>query len=468
MIADRLMHGDSKLATVRHCDERTGITTLGSELGLGDVDERDFYAAMDWLYERKGAIEQRLAAKHVQPGDALLFDLSSSYFEGHTCPLAQYGYSRDHRRDLPQINYGMYCNDAGVPIAVDVLLGNQSDRVAFPQAVHRARTEFGMDSVIFVGDRGMISGKVIDDLLRGEEGAEWITALASPTITRLAQEGAIQMSVFDEQHLATITHHDFPDERLVACRNPLLAAERQRKRNELLDATDRKLQTVKDRVDKAKRPLRGSDRIGLEVGKVIGQKKMAKHYDIIITDDTFTFMRNQDKIDAEASLDGLYVIRTSVSEECMTSSEAVAQYKRLAAVERVFRSMKAVDIQVRPIHHRREHRVIAHVFICMLAYYVEHAMRTALASALFHDEDKPVQMDIVAPAARSETAKRKDADRLTADGWPVSSFRDILAALSGITRSRAYFTGYQKQSFITTSRPSAYQKHLLGLLKVAV
>lgn len=468
MIADRLLHGDSKLVTARHCSEQTGVTTLGPELGLTDIDEQDCYAAMDWLLERQGAIEARLAAKHLQSGDPLLYDLSSSYFEGHTCPLARFGYSRDHRGDLPQINYGLYCSAMGVPIAVDVLAGNQGDRVAFPQAVRRARSEFGMESVIFVGDRGMIGGKVINDILRGEEGAEWITALANPTIARLADEGAIQLSIFDEQNLATITHPDFPDERLIACRNPLLAAERRRKRSELLEATDCKLQKIKERVGREKRPLRGTGRIGIEIGKVIGKKKMAKHYDLDIKDDSFTYTRNQERIDAEAALDGIYVIRTSVSEKQMSSREAVAQYKQLAAVERAFRSFKAFDIGVRPIHHRLEARVKSHIFICMLAYYVEHAMRAALAPALFHDEDKPESVDIVTPAQRSEAALRKDADRINADGWPVSSYRDVLNCLAGITRSRASFKGHRDHKFTTTSRPSTYQKYLLSLLNVAV
>lgn len=466
LIADRLLSGDSKLATVRHCHETTASTTLGSELGLVDIDERECYAAMDWLLDRKPAIEQRLARQHLHPGEALLFDLSSSYFAGHCCPLARHGYSRDHRGDLPQVNYGVYCNGAGVPIAVDILPGNEGDRVAFPQAVQRSRNDFGMDSVIFVGDRGMIGGKVIDEVLRNEEGADWVTALASPSITRLAKEGAIQTTLFDEQDLASISHPSYPDERLIVCRNPLLAEERQRKRKALLDATDKKLNAIKKRVEQQRRPLRGCDRIGIAVGKVIDSKKMAKHYDLTITDTHFDYTRNQQRIDAEAALDGIYVIRTSVSAERLDDTQVVVQYKQLAAVERAFRSVKSIDIRVRPIHHYLENRVKAHIFICMLAYYVEHAMREALAPVLFHDEDRPTVSNIVAPAQRSQMAKSKDAEHCNAEGWPVSSFRDILKTLGSISRSKASFKGYATNKFQVTSRPTPYQKYILGLLKV--
>ena len=469
MVADRLLHGDSKLATARHCHTQTAASSLGFILGVEDLDEQECYRAMDWLLERKCRIEQRLVKKHVEAGSTLLFDLSSSYFEGHTCPLAQFGYSRDRRSDLLQVNYGLYCAEDGTPVAVDVLPGNQGDRTAFPEAVRRTREEFGGEEVIFVGDRGMIGGKVIDELLRGLDGAEWITALANPTIRRLEREGAIQTSLFDDFDLGSITHPDFPDERLIICRNPALADERRRKREELLAATEVRLCKIQERVANPRSRLHGTDRIGVEVGKVINRKKVGKHFDITITDTTFSYSRNQEKIDAEAALDGLYVIRTSLAHDRMSDADAVAHYKKLAMVERAFRSLKSIDVQVRPIHHRNADRVRAHIFICMLACHVEHAMRAALAPLLFQDQHKPqrTQDDIIKPAARSQQALAKDAARQTPDGWPVASFRDILDTLGGIVRARCHFRGHRTEPFYTTSRPSAYQAHILQLLGVA-
>lgn len=468
MIADRLLSGDSKLATARHCHSDTASTTLGPLLDLEDLDEQDCYQAMDWLLERKERIEKLLAAKHFTQGSPILFDLSSSYFEGHTCPLAQYGYSRDHRSDLPQINYGLYCAEDGTPLAVDILPGNEGDRVAFPKAVERTRNEFGGDRVIFVGDRGMIGGKVIDEILRGMDGADWITALASPTIRRLERDQAIQTTLFDDYNLGSITHPDFPDERLIVCRNPALAKERERKRNELLDATEKLLQNIQKRLAKPKTKLNGQDAIGIEVGKVINRKKVGKHFDTDITDSSFTYQRNTERITAEAALDGIYVIRTSIKDDDMSDAETVAHYKNLARVERAFRSLKSSDVQVRPIHHRRSDRVRAHVFICMLAYYVEKAMRAALEPILFHDEHKAprTEDDVVKPAQRSKEAQAKDASRETADGYPISSFRDVLNTLGGIIRSRVRFEGYRGKPISTTSAPSRYQKHILALLGV--
>jgi len=469
MIADRLLHGDSKLATARHCQNETAATTLGEQLSLEDLDEHECYLAMDWLLERQESMQKKLAKKHLADGGPVLFDLSSSYLEGHTCPLAKHGYSRDKRGDLPQVNYGMYCNADGVPIGVEVLSGNESDRVAFPKAVERVRNDFGRQNVIFVGDRGMIGGKAIDDYLRGEEGARWITALNSASIAKLQRQGDIQLSFFDQRNLASITHGDYPHERLIVCRNPLLADERARKREALLAATEKLLAKVKSKVDRKRKPLRGKPEIGIEVGKVVNSKKGAKHFHSAIGDDSFEYSRDQEKIDAEASLDGLYVIRSNVEPSEMSDERVVAHYKNLALVERAFRSLKSIDIRVRPINHRLADRVRSHIFICMLAYYIEHQMRLALTPLMFVDEEKSsaeTRDSIVSPAGRSDSAKRKDATHRNEHGFRLSSFRDILESLSAVTRSTVLIKGHPKGRFKTISRPTPYQQEIIRHLGI--
>ncbi len=469
MIADRLLHGDSKLATARHCQKETAATTLGELLSLEDLDEHECYRAMDWLLGEQESIQKKLAKKHLADGDPVLFDLSSSYFEGHTCPLAKHGYSRDKRGDLPQVNYGVYCNTRGVPIGVDVLAGNENDRVAFPKAVARVRKDFGCKNVIFVGDRGMIGGKAIDDYLRGEEGVQWITALTSASIAKLERQGAIQLSLFDQRDLVSITHPDYPDERLVVCRNPLLADERRRKREALLAATEKLLAKVKAKVDRKRKPLRGESEIGVEVGAVLNSKKVAKHFRIEIDDDRFEYSRDQDKIDAEASLDGLYTIRSNVEAAQMSDEQIVAHYKNLASVERAFRSLKSIDLRVRPINHRLENRVRSHIFICTLAYYIEHRLRGLLAGLMFVDEEKTPsesRASIVSPARRSESAKRKDASRRNESGFRLSSFRDILESLSAVTRSTVNIHGHPNGRFTVTSRPTPYQQEIIRQLGI--
>ncbi len=469
MVADRLLHGDSKLATARHCQKETAATTLGELLSLEDLDEHECYRAMDWLLERQESIQRKLAKKHLDDGGPVLFDLSSSYFEGHTCPLAKHGYSRDKRGDLPQVNYGMYCNAQGVPIGVEVLSGNENDHAAFPKAVARVRNDFGRKNVIFVGDRGMISGKAIDDYLRDEDGAQWITALNSVSIAKLQRQGAIQLSLFDQRDLASVTHADYPDERLIVCRNPLLADERARKREALLGATEKLLAKVKAKVDRKRKPLRGKSEIGVEVGKVVNRKKVAKHFYIEIDDDRFEYSRNQEKIHVEASLDGLYTIRSNVQESKMPDEQVVAHYKNLASVERAFRSLKSIDLRVRPIHHRLADRVRSHIFLCTLAYYIEHQLRQSLAGLMFVDEEKPLvetRDSIVSPACRSESAKRKDATRRNEAGFRLSSFRDILETLSAMTRSTVIIRNHPKGRFTTTSRPTPYQQEIIRHLGI--
>jgi len=470
MIADRLLHGDSKLATARHCQKETAATTLGELLSLEDLDEHECYQAMDWLLKRQESIQKKLARKHLEDGGPVLFDLSSSYFEGHTCPLAKHGYSRDKRGDLPQVNYGMYCNAQGVPVGVEVLAGNENDHVAFPKAVKRVRDDFGRENVIFVGDRGMISGKAIDEYLRDEEGSQWITALNSAAIAKLQRQGTIQRSLFDDRDLVSVTHGDYPNERLIVCRNPLLADERKRKREALLSATEKLLAKVKAKVDRRRNPLRGKSEIGVEVGKVVDRKKVAKHFVIEIDDDRLEYSRKQDKIETEASLDGLYTIRSNVDATEMSDEQVVGHYKNLASVERAFRSLKSIDLRVRPIHHRLADRVRSHIFVCMLAYYIEHQLRELLAGLMFVDEDKsPAESrdSIVSPAPRSESAKRKDATRCNAAGFRLSSFRDLLESLSMVTRSMVTVAGHPQDDFRATSRPTPYQQEIIRVLGVA-
>jgi len=468
MIIDRIINGDSKLATVRHCNPEMASTTLGELFDLEDLHENECYAAMDWLLDRQGKIQKKLAKKHLADGAPVLFDLSSSYFEGQCCELAEFGYSRDHRGDRKQVNYGIYCNTDGTPIGVEVLAGNESDRIAFPIAVKRVRNDFNLQSVIFIGDRGMISGKAIDEYLRDEEGADWITALNSASIAKLERHGSIQLTFFDECDLASITHPDYPDERLIVCRNPDLAKRRAKRREALLRATEKGLAEIIKKVERKNKPLRGKDTIGVEVGKIINKKKMAKHFILTITDNTFAFERNEEKIRVEAAIDGLYVIRSSVDKARMTDQELVANYKNLEMVERAFRSLKSIDLNVRPIYHRLDNRVRAHIFICMLAYHIEHHMRCRLAALLFVDEQKETAAErdsVVDPVKRSESAKKKDQTHSTPDGqYPISSFRDILQTLSAITRSRVNVTGHKKGDFKTTSTPTPYQRKILELL----
>ena len=471
MIIDRIISGGSKLSTVRQCVPETASTSLGELLSLEDLDENECYAAMDWLLKRQGKIQRKLAKKHLVAGDPVLFDLSSSYFEGQCCELAEFGYSRDHRGDRKQVNYGIYCNADGTPVGVEVLAGNQSDRIAFPLAVERVRNDFNHKNIIFIGDRGMISGKAIDEYLRNEEGADWITALNAASIAKLERSGSIQLSLFDDLDLVSITHPDYPDERLVVCRNPELAKRRAKRREALLQATEKLLAEVAKKVERKKKPLRGEDAIGVEAGKIINKKKMAKHFNLTITNSTFAYERNEEKINAEAALDGLYVIRSSVDKTRMNDKELVANYKNLEMVERAFRSLKSIDLNVRPIYHRLEDRVRAHIFICMLAYHIEHHMRCLLAPLLFADEQKEnvAERDsVVAPVKRSESAKKKDQTHRTPDEqYPISSFRDIIKTLSTITRSRVKVKGHKKGDFKTTSTPTPYPRKILELLGVA-
>jgi transposase len=439
-IVARVLEPRSKLATARGLSEQTRSSTLGEMLGLDEVDEEELYRAMDWLLERQPAIEKKLAQKHLKEGSLVLYDLSSSYYTGRCCPLAKYGHSRDGKRGFPQINYGLLCDRDGCPVATEVFEGNTSDATTVPAQIAKLRERFGLKRIVIVGDRGMLTSKQIRDELDGVEGLEWITALRSDSIRKLIESGDVDRSLFDEHDLAEITSPEFPGERLIVCRNPFLADERARKRVELLKATEKELDKIVAATRREKRRLKGQKEIALRVGKEINKRKVGKHFILTIEDDRFAYRRDEAKIASEAALDGLYVIRTSVETDAMTAEETVATYKSLSTVERAFRSLKTVDLKVRPIYHRLADRVKAHVFLCMLAYYVEWHMRRELAPLLFDDEDRAQaeakRKSVVAPAERSDSALAKDRTKQTSDGLPVHSFRTLLADLATLTKNR--------------------------------
>jgi transposase len=471
LIVGRILSPRSKLSTTVGLKSETAKHTLAEELGLGDVDVHQLYAAMDWLAERQTRIENKLAKKHLKDGQLVLFDVSSSYYTGRKSELIKHGYSRDHRKDRPQIVYGLLCDSDGRPIAIEVFPGNTSDPPTFTQVVARARKRFGINRIVFVGDRGMITSARINEDLRGVEGLDWISALRSEGIRKLREADAIQLSLFDKQDLAEVTSEHFPGERLIVCRNPALADQRARKREELLKATEEKLKPIRLATLRTRNPLRGEQKISLRVGKVIGKHKMAKHFDLTITESSFTFTRNEERIQEEAALDGLYAVRSSVDKQQMNAEQVVETYKSLAKVERAFRCMKTVDLSLRPIYHHNEDRIRAHVFICMLAYYVEWHMRERLRAILFADNDRSSaaasRESIVAPAQRSESAKRKDGNRRTDDGHPVQSFHDILKDLGTLCRNRIRISEYDAE-YDKLTNPTPYQKHVLGLLGVAL
>ncbi len=429
MICQRVIAPASKLQTVR----ALGQSTLPSELGVDGVDEDDLYAALDWLLERQARIEDRLARRHLAEGELVLYDVSSSYFEGRSCPLAKIGYSRDGRRGTPQIIYGLLCDQPGRPIAVEVFSGQLHDDKTLPSQIDKLKTRFGLQTVIVVSDRGMVT-KANIELLKDTDGAGWITALKAPQIKKLAACGALQLSLFDQTNLAEITApEDYPGERLVVCRNPLVAAERTRKRDDLLEATERGLADIADRVKRG--TLTGADQIGLAVGPAVKRYRMKKHFELQITDTGFIFARKTEQIQAEAALDGIYILRTSVPAQTLPTGDIVRAYKGLEQVERAFGSFKGPDLQIRPIHHRLETRVRAHVLLCMLAYYLTWHLRAAWAPLLFTDEQRPVASDPVVKATRSPTAQRKAQTKRTPAGEPCHSYRSLIDELATLTRN---------------------------------
>lgn len=462
MIAARVVAPHTKLATTRWWH----TTTLAEDFGVADACEDDLYAAMDWLLERQDTVQKKLAARHLSSGGLVLYDLSSSYFEGSCCPLAKLGYSRDGKRGFLQINYGLLTDARGCPVAVSVHEGNVSDSRTLMPEIKRLREGFGIEQLVMVGDRGMIASSSIAEL-REIEGIAWITALKSVSIRALVEQGHLQLGLFDERNLVELNSPDYPGERLVACRNPELARLRAHKREELLVATERNLAKIKARVDAAK--LSRRDAIGLRVGKIIDQYKMAKHFDLAIEDNAFTFARKHERIAAEATMDGIYIIRTSVPSAQMDAPQCVRNYKSLACVERAFRSLKTVDLKVRPIHHRTADRVRAHVFLCVLAFYVEWHMREAWRALMFADEDQRAkqQRDPVAPAVRSAAAKHKALTRTLTDGTPAHSFRTLIEDLATIVRNTCRVPGDQTSTagFTIDTTPSDKQQRALALLE---
>jgi len=462
MVASRIVAPHTKLATTRWWH----TTTLAEDFAVSDASEDDLYAAMDWLLQRQGSIEKKLAARHLSPGGLVLYDLSSSYFEGTSCSLARRGYNRDGKRGLLQVNYGLVTDGRGCPVAVSVHAGNTADSTTFMPEVQRLRTEFGIERMVMVGDRGMISHQAIDEM-RQNEGIDWITALKSVSIRALIEQGQLQLGLFDERNLLELCSPDYPGERLVACRNPQLAKLRAHKREELLGATEESLAKIKLRVDAAK--LAGKDAIGVRVGKVINQYKVAKHFELSIGEAAFSFRRKRDSIAAEAALDGVYIIRTSVPARHMDAADCVRNYKSLANVERAFRSLKTIDLKVRPIHHRLADRVRAHIFLCMLAYYVEWHMREAWRELMFADTDQQAKTirDPVAPAKRSPAALAKLARHTLDDDTPVHSLSTLMAELATIVRNtcRTPHAGESAPTFEVLTTPNAKQKRALELLQ---
>lgn len=458
MICQRAICPASKLATVRAFSQ----STLADELGVADADEDDLYGAMDWLLARQARIEDRLARRHLTDGELVLYDVSSSYFEGRSCELAKLGYSRDQKRGTPQIIYGLLCEKPGRPIAVEVFSGELHDDKTLPSQLAKLKARFGLDRVVVVSDRGMVT-KANLELLREQESG-WITALKAPQIGKLVRDGALQLSLFDQHNLAEITSQDYPDERLVVCRNPLVAADRARKREELLAATERGLEEIAQRVERG--TLQGADQIGLAVGPALKRYRVKKHFQVKITDTTFTYERKTEQITAEATLDGIYVLRTSVTDSELDSGEVVRSYKQLKVIERAFRTLKGPELEIRPIHHRLEDRVRAHVFLCMLAYYLTWHLRQAWAPLLFTDEHPPTQPDPVAKATRSRSAQRKAQSKRTTSGETAHSYKSLLAELATLTRNTIRLPG-TPATFNKLANPTPTQARALELAENA-
>src|SRR6516162_7437452 len=467
MIVARLLDPCSKLATARGLGEDTLFTSLGELLHLERADADELYAAMDWLLARQARVEAKLARRHLAEGALVLYDVTSTYFEGRTCPLAQFGHNRDGKRDKVQIVFGLLCNAEGCPVAVEVFNGHTGDPTTLAPQVQKLQERFGVERVVLIGDRGLITeARIRKDLQPA--GLAWITALRTTAIRHLVERGTLQLSLFDERDLAEISSPDCPGERLIVCRNPLLAGERARKRGALLHATEEALAPIATATRRTRQPLRGEAEIGKRVGAVLGRYKVGKHFRIEITPTSFSYTRDDARIAQEAALDGLYVIRTNVPAEQLSAPETVRAYKRLSATERAFRSFKTVDLHVRPIYHHLADRVRAHVFLCFLAYYVEWHMRQALAPILVDDEDPAAgeaqRTSVVAPAQRSPGAQRKAQRLCTEDGTAVHSFATLLQDLATVAKNRVRLGGVEVD-IVTT--PTPLQQQAFDLLNVS-
>ncbi len=470
LTVSRVLDPGSKLAAARALSPDSAASSLGAELGLGAVDEEELYRALDWLAVRQKDIETALARRHLTAGTLVLYDVTSSYMEGRCCPLAQFGYNRDGKKGKLQIVYGLLCASDGCPIAIEVFEGSTGDPATLGNQVAKLKQRFGLDHVVLVGDRGMITeARITEDIKPA--GLDWITALRAPAIRGLLEGGAFQMSLFDERDMAAITSPDFPGERLILCRNAALAAERARKREDLLAATERELARIATGVARTRAPLRGKAEIGMAVGAVRDKHKMAKHFALEITDTTFTFARKTAEIAAEAALDGLYAVRTSLPATALDDAATVRSYKSLSLVEHAIRSLKTVDLRVRPVYHWLPDRVRAHVFLCMLGYYLEWHMRQRLAPMLYDDADKQaaeaLRASVVAKAQRSPAAVTKQTTGRTEDGLPVHSFQTLLADLATLTRNTVATAIAPDHPFTITARPTPIQKKAFDLLGVA-
>jgi transposase len=468
MLVAAVIDPGSKLAAARGLRTQTATSSLGKVLGVSGCDADDLYAAMDWVFERKDTIENALAARHLSNGTLVLYDVSSAAFEGRTCPLGKIGHARDGVKGRLQIVYGLLCSTAGMPIAIEVFDGNTADPKTLTTQIDKLKKRFGLSSIALVGDRGMLTSARIDKELRPAH-LDWITALRAPQIKTLVETGALQLSLFDEQNLFEITHPDYPGERLMCCHNPVLADERARKRTELLAATEDELTKISTATSRARRSLRGRDKIALRVGKVVNKFKMSKHFDIEITDDSFTFTRKNDQINAEAALDGIYVLRTSLPEHALARDDVVLRYKGLEDVERFFRGMNS-ELEVRPIRHRLADRVRAHMFLRMLSYYITWHMKQRLAPILFQDDDKPAaaakRTNPVTAAQRSNTALAKATRKRTTDGTPVHSFTTLLADLATICANTIQPT-HDMPAFTKITNPTPLQRQAFELLNIA-
>ena len=468
LIAQRVLEPGSKLATARALRSETAHSTLGTELEVSAVDEDDLYAALDWLLPQQPQIEAALARRHLGEGSLVLYDVSSTYFEGHCCPLARYGHSRDERRGNPQIVFGLLTDGDGCPVAVEVFEGNTADPRTVAAQIAKLRERFELKEVVLVGDRGMLTQARIEQELRPVPGLEWITALRTGQIQKLVSDGALQLSLFDQTELAEITHPDFPGERLVVCRNPLLAQERARKREDILVAAEKKLEPIAAATRRPERPLRDPERINYRIGEALGPKKVGKYFQWQLTAQGLSVQRDAQRIARDAALDGIYVLRTSLNSQRLDAAQTVRSYKRLAQVERAFRVLKSLELEIRPIHHRLADRVRAHVLVCLLAYYVEWHMRRALAPLLFADEQPSQQTSPIAPARRSASAHAKARTKRTPDGLAVQSFHDLLKDLATLVKNRVRPVLKSVAPFDIVTRPTPLQKRALQLLELTL
>ena len=473
MIVARILDPRSKLATARGLNSETCFSSLSELLGLEKADEDELYEAMDWLVSKQESIEQELANRHLSEGALVLYDVSSTYFEGTQCPLARYGYNRDKKKGFLQIVFGLICDKRGCPVAVEVFEGNTSDTTTITAQIEKVRHRFGIQQVVWVGDRGMITNTRILAEFQPVEGLDWITALRASQIRKLVEQEAVQLSLFDETDLVEFSCSDYPGERLIACRNPMLAQEKSLTRLALLQATEQELNKIVLATSRDKRALKGADQIGLRVGRVLNSKGVGKYFNIAITETSFSFSLNELAIASDATLDGVYIIRTSVKSETLDAAHTVRAYKSLSTVEQAFRSYKTIDLKVRPIYHRLEQRVKAHVFLCMLAYYVEWHMRKALAMLLFDDEQVTVepeeQSSVVAPAKRSKKARAKAATKKTSEKLPVHSFRTLMADLATIVKNKFQSNGLEASlRFEKITQPTLLQQKALDLLEVSL